>query len=362
MPGWIKGVAIAIAVMAAIVAFVALALPRLLDRTYYAGPVSDHFDGQHFYNPDDRRGGGQQAERGFSFLRLAKFAAGIDRAPWPDHVPVRQTVPPAHVAGDAMRVTWIGHSTVLIQSQGLNILTDPIWAERASPVSFAGPKRVRAPGVAFDALPRIDLVLVSHAHYDHCDLATLRRLWDRDRPHILVPLGLDTILKGAGVPSIARDWGGRLAVAPGVEVVLERVHHWANRTGPDRNRSLWTGFAIRTPGGNIFFAGDTGMGDGSWVREAARDGPYRLAMIPIGAYLPRAMMASSHIGPTDAAGIYTAIGATHGVAIHWGTFRLSAEAIDAPPRELARSLAEDGVTPGRFRALDAGEAWDVPAS
>jgi L-ascorbate metabolism protein UlaG (beta-lactamase superfamily) len=351
--------AIAFAALLLLAAFVALALPRLLDRTYYRGPVSDHFDGGHFFNPDDRRAGAL-AQRGFSFFRMARFVAGMERAPWPKSVPVHSSVPPRRVMGEAMRVTWIGHSTVLVQTQGLNILTDPIWSERASPVSFAGPKRVRAPGVAFDALPPIDLVLVSHAHYDHLDLPTLRRLWARDRPRIVVPLGIDTILRGAGVPAISRDWGQRVAIAPGVDLVLERVHHWSNRTGPDRNRALWTGFTIRLPGGNLFFAGDTGLGDGSWVRDAARDGPYRLALIPIGAYLPREMMAPSHIGPNDAAHIFRDLAAAYGLGVHWGTFQLSAEGFDDPARTLAASLAAEGVAAGRFRTPPPGEAWDVP--
>jgi L-ascorbate metabolism protein UlaG (beta-lactamase superfamily) len=360
MHGWQKGLAIAFAALVVLVGFVVLALPRLLDRTYYQGPPSDHFDGAHFFNPDDRRAGAM-AQRGFSFLRLARFAAGMERVAWPKNVPVHPSMPSRRVAGEAMRVTWIGHSTVLIQTQGLNILTDPIWSERASPVSFAGPKRVRAPGVAFDALPPIDLVLVSHAHYDHLDLPTLRRLWARDRPRIVVPLGIDAILRGAGIPSIARDWGQHVAIAPHVALTLERVHHWSNRTGPDRNRALWTGFTIRLPGGNLFFAGDTGLGDGGWVRDAARDGPYRLALIPIGAYLPREMMAPSHIGPSDAARIFRDLGAAYGLGVHWGTFQLSAEGFDDPPRTLAASLAADGIGAGRFRTPPPGEAWNVPA-
>ena len=359
MPGWLRGLAIALAVLIVLVAFVVVVLPRLLDRSYYQGPVSDHFDGTRFYNPDDRRASAVR-RRGFSFLRMAKFAAGMEREPWPESVPVHAATPPRRVAGNAMRVTWIGHSTVLVQTQGLNILTDPIWSERASPVSFAGPKRVRAPGVAFEALPSIDLVLVSHAHYDHLDLATMRRLWARDRPRIVVPLGVATLLGSAGVPTIARDWGQRVAIAPGIELVLERVHHWSNRTGPDRNRSLWTGFTLRLPGGNLFFAGDTGRGDGSWVRDAARDGPYRLALIPIGAYLPREMMASSHIEPNDAARIFRDLDASYALGVHWGTFRLSSEGIDDPPRALAAALIEDGVPVGRFRTPSPGEAWEVP--
>ena len=142
--------------------------------------------------------------------------------------------------GSDMLVTWIGHSTVLIQTAGLNILTDPIWSERASPFSFIGPRRVRAPGVRFEDLPRIDLVLISHNHYDHMDLPTLERLWDRDRPLIVTSLGNDTILRGEGIEAVARDWGQSVAVRRGVDVMIERNHHWGSRWGTDRNRALWS--------------------------------------------------------------------------------------------------------------------------
>jgi L-ascorbate metabolism protein UlaG (beta-lactamase superfamily) len=356
---WIGRIGAGFAVLVLIVVLAMMIAPRFLDRVYYRGPVSDHFDGQHFFNPDDRPSV-EQRRSGISPFRFLRFAVGMDRAPWPKHVPVAQTIPPARVEGDAMRVTWIGHSTVLVQTQGLNILTDPIWSDRASPLSFLGPKRVRAPGVAFDHLPKIDLVLVSHNHYDHLDIPTLRRLWQRDRPLIVTPLGNDTILKAKGIPSIARDWGQRVAVRPGIDVIVERVHHWGSRFGADRNRALWGGFTVTLPGGNLFFAGDTGWGDGSWPKAAAKDGPYRLALVPIGAYLPREMMQSSHIGPDQAVAIFRMLGAAHALGVHWGTFQLSAEGFEEPAQRLAADAAESGLAPDRFRTTVPGEPWMVP--
>lgn len=358
---WIGRIGVGLGVLVVGIGLLVWLAPRLLDRIYYRGPVSDHFDGEHFYNPDDRSSAAQRSAR-VSPLRFLRFAFGLDRAPWPKSVPVRQTVPPARVEGEPMRVTWIGHSSVLIQTEGLNILTDPVWSERASPLRFMGPRRVRDPGVAFDDLPRIDLVLVSHNHYDHLDMPTLRRLWQRDRPTIVVPLGNDTILKAKGIAAIARDWGEHVTIRPGIDVIVERVHHWGSRFGADRNRALWSGFTLTLPGGNLFFAGDTGWGDGTWLEAVGRDGPYRLAIIPIGAYLPTELMKSSHIGPDEAAAIFKTLGATHGLAVHWGTFQLSSEAIDAPPERLAAALAEDGVAPTRFRATQPGEEWQVPAN
>jgi len=329
-------------------------VPPFLDRIYYRGPVSDHYDGQRFFNP-----GAREAPRLDPRRFLNRWAQG-ERAAWPDSVPVRPTVPPRRIMGAQMQVTWIGHATVLVQTEGLNILTDPIWSDRASPFSFIGPRRVRQPGVRFEHLPRIDLVLVSHNHYDHMDLPTLRRLWERDRPLIVTSLGNDAILRGEGIESVTRDWGGRVAVRPGIEVIVERNHHWGSRWGSDRNRALWSAFTIVTPGGNIFFAGDTGWGDGAWVRQAAAHGPFRLAILPIGAYLPRDVMQNSHVGPAEALRIFAVLTPARALAVHWGTFQLSFEAIDDPSRSLAALARAQGLAPDRFTATEAGQTFSVP--
>ena len=329
-------------------------VPAFLDRIYYRGPVSAHFDGRHFHNPD-----GDQAIRPSVGTMIRYLSA--HRASWPASVPVTPVRPEPRVEGDRMVATWIGHSTMLVQTDGLNILTDPVYAETAGPLGV-GPKRVRAPGVRFIDLPKIDVVLVSHDHYDHMDLGTLKRLWDRDRPLIVTSLGNDAVMRGAGVPSVARDWGGRVNVRPGIDVIVERVHHWGSRWGSDRNRALWSGFAVTLPGGNLFFAGDTGWGDGGWPVEDAKDGPYRLAILPIGAFQPRAMMEASHIGPVEAVRVSRLLHAGAAIGVHWGTFHLSAEAIDEPARLLAAETARQGIVAGRFRTLDVGRSWSVPAS
>jgi L-ascorbate metabolism protein UlaG (beta-lactamase superfamily) len=335
-------------------AFAPTLVPPLLDRIYYEGPVSGHYDGERFFNPGGPPPVSVNPQRFFNRM------IGRERAEWPAHVAVSPTVPPRRVEGDAMLVTWIGHATILVQTQGLNILTDPVWSERASPFSFVGPTRVRAPGVRFADLPKIDIVLVSHNHYDHMDLATLDRLWARDRPAIVTSLGNDTILSGAGIGSAARDWGGSVAIRPGVEVVVERNHHWGSRWGTDRNRALWSAFTVRLPGGNIFFAGDTGWGDGSWVREAAAHGPFRLAILPIGAYEPRDVMANSHVDPAEAVRIFEALNPTRAIGMHWGTFQLTFEGIDDPRRALAALRRERGIAPDRFVATEAGQSFSVP--
>ncbi len=336
--------------------FAPTVVPPFLDRIYYRGPASGHFDGARFFNPDSEP---QRLGRSGGFMN--RFARSNERAVWPEQVSVRPTVPPRRVDGQAMRVTWIGHATVLVQTQGLNILTDPIWSDRASPFSFVGPRRVRAPGVRFEDLPKIDLVLVSHNHYDHMDLPTLRRLWERDRPVIVTGLGNDRVIRGGGAEAVARDWGGRVRIRDGVEVVVERNHHWSSRWFTDRNRALWSAFTVRMPGGNIFFAGDTGWGDGSWVREVAAHGPYRLAIIPIGAYEPRDFMRTHHVNPEEAVGMFEALQPERAIGIHWGTFQLTFEPIDEPRQRLAALRRARAIADDRFVAVEAGQGFSLAA-
>lgn len=330
---------LAVALLFALIA-ICLAItivPHFLDRIYYRGPVSAHFNGARFANPDGDEDTARIPAGGGRAGFFARYLTGSDGRPaWPERIAVRHVPIPARVEGAAMVATWVGHATVLVQTQGLNILTDPVWSERSGPLGL-GPKRVAEPGIAFDALPKIDLILVSHNHYDHLDLPTLKRLWDRDHPRVITSLGNDSVLRQAGVPSIARDWGGRVAVKPGVEVVVTRNHHWDSRWFTDRNRALWSSLVVRLPGGNVFFAGDTGPGDLQWPDEARALGPVRLALIPIGAFRFEAgqMVSGSHIGPIDAVEVYRRLGAPTGIGIHWGTFRLSYEAYDTPPRLLA---------------------------
>jgi L-ascorbate metabolism protein UlaG (beta-lactamase superfamily) len=343
--------------LAVALCFAPALVPPFLDRLYYRGPASDHFDGKRFFNPEDRA----RPQIGVTPARFFnRWAKGEGRAKWPDRVPVVPTRPPARVDGNRMRVTWIGHSTVLVQTAGVNILTDPIWSERASPFSFIGPKRVRAPGVRFEDLPRIDLVLVSHNHYDHMDLATLKRLWDRDKPLIVTSLGNDTILRREGIAAAALDWGGTRPLGRAGSVTVERVHHWGSRWGTDRNRALWSGFSVRLPSGNIFFAGDTGFGDGNWATYAARHGPYRFAILPVGAYSPREVMSGNHMDPDEAVEVFRRLGARSALGVHWGTFQLTFEAIDEPPRRLRAALARRGIATDRFVTTEVGQGYEVP--
>ncbi|MBA2933014.1 MBL fold metallo-hydrolase [Sphingomonas sp. CGMCC 1.13654] len=335
-----------------------LLLATCAKPSFYHGPRSDHFDGRRFFNPDGEQGTGGDENKSLTQLLEGKV---IERhRAWPASVPITPSIPPRTVGGETMLVTWIGHSTVLIQTQSLNVLTDPVWADRDSPVKGIGPLRVRAPGVRYADLPHIDLVLLSHDHYDHMDEHLLRHLWARDHPLIVTGLGNDIRLASWGIASQARDWGGVVHVRPGIDVLFDRAHHWSARSTDDKNKTLWTGFTITLPGGNLYYAGDTGPGDMRWGTEAARHGPVRFAILPIGAIHADGKVTGNHIGPTEAVTAFDQLHAGTALGVHWGTFELTDEPIDLPPTLLAQSLARAQIAPDRFRVLEAGGQWSIP--
>jgi L-ascorbate metabolism protein UlaG (beta-lactamase superfamily) len=328
--------------------------------------VSDHFDGERFRNqvevPHGRVGD-------FLRWRLSKRETG-DWTPPADVTP--GPPPPARVGAGALRATFVNHATVLLQLEGLNVLTDPVYSERVSPVSWAGPKRVRPPGVRFEDLPAIDLVLISHSHYDHIDLPTLARLkLAHPQARYLVPLGDAPLLVDAryGVGLAAdrvseHDWWDAVDLAdlaPGVRARCVPAQHFANRGLADRDATLWCGWVLETAAaGSVYFAGDTGWGP-HFEQVRARCGPPRLALLPIGAYEPRWFMQRVHVNPDEAVQAHLLLEAATSLAIHFGTFRLSDEGREDPPRALAAALAERGVAPGRFWVLREGEGRDAPA-
>jgi L-ascorbate metabolism protein UlaG (beta-lactamase superfamily) len=257
----------------------------------------------------------------------------------------------------APTLTWIGHATLLIQLDGLNVLTDPQFSERASPVSFAGPRRLTAPGLAFAALPRIDVVVISHDHYDHLDRPSVERLAATHRPLFLVPLGLKAWFASLGIERVTElDWWQSQRVGA-VTFTLTPVQHWSARTPFDTDRRLWGGWALAGHERRVFFGGDTGYYDG--FREiGARLGPFDLAMISISAYEPRAVMAMTHTTPEEALRVFTDVRARTFVAMHWGTFDLSDEPLEEPPRRLRAAARAMDVPDERVWILAHGETRD----
>lgn len=273
---------------------VGYAATRSRRNPYYDGPVSDHYDGKRFFVP------GQSSDRGP--LELARWQLGGGRATWPARFPSPfSDKPPERV--DGLRVTLVGHATWLIQAAGRNILTDPVWAERASPVSLAGPKRVNPPGIAFDDLPPIDAVLITHNHYDHLDVETVGRLWHRFQPRIVAPLGNDAIIRASddAIEVETLDWHEATPLADDLAAVLQPAYHWSARWLSDRRMALWGAYALTTPKGLVYAVGDTGYGDGAIFRDLrTRFGPPLLSLLPIGAYEPRWFMEAQHMNPADA--------------------------------------------------------------
>ncbi len=325
---------------------------------YYEGPVSDHFDGQVFFNP-----GKPWTKTPLDLLKWNLSREG--KEPWPERYPSPfRDKPPPRVAGAKLRVTPVGHASFLIQTAGHNILVDPVWSSRASPVGFAGPKRVNEPGIAFEDLPKIDAVLVTHNHYDHLCTDTLARLVREHDPRIVTPLGNDTIMASAGVGGRveAHDWGDRVALSDALAVHLEPCYHWSARGLFDRRHALWAAFVLDGPGGPVYHIGDTGFGDGAPFGEIRRrHGRPRLAIVPIGAYEPRWFMQDQHINPDEAVRIVRACGAHYAVGHHWGTFKLTDEGIERPLEALAAALAAHGHDGDRFRPLRPGQSWEIPA-
>jgi L-ascorbate metabolism protein UlaG (beta-lactamase superfamily) len=325
-------------------------MPR---NPYYDGPVTDHFDGLRFSNP-----GEPETDRTLGDIVRWKRAATNN--PWPTSVAVQPIVPDARVQG--LRVTMIGHATLLIQMAGLNILTDPVWSDRASPFVFAGPRRVTGPGIRLEDLPPIDAVLLSHNHYDHMDTATLKALHRRHAPLIVTPLGNDTIVRRHVREAwiVAGDWWEQFDLGLGAEAHIVPANHWSSRGVNDRRMALWGGFMVRAEGRLVYFAGDTGYGTGNIFRAIrTRFGPVDLALLPIGAYDPRWFMAAQHTDPEDAIRIMRDLDARAAVGIHWGTFKLTDEPWDEPARRLAAGLAAEGLTPGSFIALRPGDWADL---
>ena len=377
----IRGAGVALLFLLIALCLAITILPPFLDRIYYDGPVSRHYDGARFFNPDgdiDAPAPPGASRSGF----IARYLLGDDDRPtWPEAIAVKPARPAPFAAPRGMSATWVGHATVLVQAAGLNILTDPIWSDYASPFPPLGPKRVAQPGIRFDDLPKIDLIVISHNHYDHMDLPTLKRLWARDRPKIVTSLGNDATLKDNGIPATALDWGqsvsgaalnglapqaviqcGNYEHCPDYRVHVTRNHHWGSRWGSDRNRALWSSFVIETRAGNIFFAGDTGAGDMGWPVQARRFGPIRLALIPIGAFRfwKGQMQSDAHIGPLQAVEVFRRLGASSAIPIHWGTFRLSYEGWNTPPRMLRLALRCAGIDARRFTPLRIGQTLAVP--
>jgi len=277
------------------------------------------------------------------------------RTPWPGRVALTPQKPPPLDDATAV-ITFIGHATFLIQTAAGNVITDPMYSNRAGPFNLVGPRRVRQPAIRFEDLPRISVVLLSHNHYDHCDLRTLRSLAKRFDPLVVTPLGNSRLVRRAGIRRVEElDWWQHTRAGE-TALTLTPAQHFSARTPFDRNKSLWGGFVIGVADKKIYFAGDTAYATFfPEIRE--RLGPFDLALLPIGAYEPRWFMQAVHMNPAEAVQAFIDLGSPRSIGMHHGTFPLTAEGIDEPLRALDEACRLRDVPLPCFRTLGFGESF-----
>lgn len=313
--------------------------------------ISDHYNGKTFHMP-----GLQTPVK--SFLSVIKWKLQGSGEAWPEEItpPHAQSIP-VESTSSKMIITFVNHSTFLIQVDGLNILTDPIWARRASPVSFAGPERVHAPGIAFNQLPRIDAVIISHNHYDHMNEETINQLEIKYAPKFIVPLANAKKMQSFGAKNVVElDWWESINLTPEVKITLTPAKHWSARTLSDRQEALWGAYYINTKKHKIYFAGDTGYGP-HFLETEKKMGAPDVAFLPIGAYEPRWFMKDAHTNPEEAVLASLDLRARYSIGMHFGTFKLSGEAIDTPEKDL--QMAMDKLKVKNFLTLSPGKTFEL---
>jgi L-ascorbate metabolism protein UlaG (beta-lactamase superfamily) len=277
---------------------------------------------------------------------------------WPDWIP-SEPGPPPPKSSDVLRVTFINHSTFLLQVDGLNLLTDPIWSYRTSPFSWIGPRRHRAPGIRFEDLPPIHAVLLSHDHYDHFDLPTLRRLQQTHDPAVITALGNARRLHKIGMRNVVElDWWQSTALPNGARLTAVPAQHFSGRGTLDRNRTLWCGLVLESPSAVLYFAGDTGRGP-HFAQIAARFPRIDVSILPIGAYRPEWFMGEVHLAPQEAIEAHRVLGSRIGIACHYGCFPLADDGEREPSEQLQRVLAETDLRGTEFWEMRHGDGRDI---
>ncbi|CAI3939860.1 L-ascorbate lactonase UlaG [Commensalibacter communis] len=328
---------------------------NIVKQKYYTGPITDHFNGNSFNN--------------LTTAEKIKYLNSFDGIKWYFHMMTNAwtgltpQVVQAHPREreKELKVTMIGHASILLQIEGYNILVDPVWSPRIGPVFFIGKKRVNPPGVPFSHLPPIDAVLITHNHYDHMDIRTLRRLYKKYHPVFFTPLGNDIVLKkhiSNKMTIHTMDWFEELFLNHQLKITLWPAYHWSARGIYDRNHALWGGFIVSSPQYNAYFTGDTSYGDGTIFKQIKERFPsLDVAVINIGAYAPRAILKSHHNDPEEAVNIFLDCGAKQALGIHWGTFQLSSEEAYEPVHTLYGVLRDHLLSVNQFIPMRPGQTW-----
>ena len=314
----------------------------------YRGPISDHFDGSRFTNP-----GGVKARGGMQVLKWM-----LNRKPgaWNEDLRENYGKHPLGHFKDGIRITFVNHSTFLIQVDGLNILTDPVWCKRVSPFSWLGPKRMKLPGVRFGDLPRIHVVTLSHNHYDHLDVETMRMVFAAHHPRVIVPLGVKRLLDRHYISGVTEvDWWEEIGVSDSTKIQAVPAQHFSGRGFLDRDKTLWCGYVIKAGAGNIYFAGDTGYNDVTFKDIGTRCNPIKVSLLPIGAYQPRWFMSPIHTSPDESVKIHHELGSGTSIASHYGTFPLGDDGQEDPVNDLRYALSRSQPGSGSFIVLKEGD-------
>jgi len=322
----------------------------LISCTNFRYKKSDHYSEKtdKFFNST------QNIEK--SFFDLFKWKFTSEKSEWPSSVPL--TAKPKmldSIATDQANINFINHSTFLIQIEKVNILTDPVFSERVSPVSFAGPKRVHPPGIDIEKLPKIDVVLISHNHYDHLDLNSLKKLEEQHSPVFFCPLGDKELLISSGLKKVIElDWW-EVAQFNNIDIFFVPAQHWSGRGLFDRFKSLWGGYIIKSNKKNIYFAGDTGYSQ-HFKDIQNKFETINLALLPIGAYSPRWFMQGSHMDPEEAVWAHIDLNSKQSLGMHFGTFQLTDEPINEPSEKLLFNLRHQKINKKEFFTLKPGES------
>lgn len=314
----------------------------------YQGNVSDHFNGKTFVNPGGIKTKGPK--------EVVQWMLNREKGKWREDTTRAYGPRPLAFEKDNIRITFVNHSTFLIQVGGLNILTDPIWSQRTSPFSWVGPRRMRAPGIRFEDLPKIHAVVISHNHYDHLDVPTLRVIAGAFHPVILTPLGVKQFLDGEGIAGASDvDWWDEMQINDSVSIQAVPAQHFSGRGILDRDATLWCGYVIKSAKGSVYFAGDTGYNDRTFKEIGERVGPIRVSLLPIGAYKPQWFMQPIHTSPEEAVKLHLDVKSEMSVGMHFGTFPLADDGLEDPPHDLKKALEKFGLDEAQFIVPREGE-------